>query len=133
MPAAVRGWPPRRWVAAGALLPVVVLLLAAAAGGARQPWWGWPAVVLTAVPASMVLASYLPRAGTGRRLDVGCSPCAAAAALTVLLAVMARSSAPADPVMALIAVVLVVAGLRQRLSDATACSVSGKDGVYPKG
>ncbi len=123
----LRGWPGRRWAAAAALVPVAALLLTDAGASAAGSWWEWPAVVLTAILASMVLASYLPRPGTGRRLDLGCSPCAAVSALTVLLALMARSTAPADPVMALVAVVLVVAGLRQRLSDAAVC------GVHPVG
>ncbi len=131
MVATLRGWPRRRWITATALLPAVGLLCAG--GGAPQPWWGWPAAVLTAVPAAMVLASYLPRPGTGRRLDVGCSPCAAVAALTVLLAVMARSTAPGDPTMALIGAVLVLAGLRQRLSDVAVCGVPAPGSEYPEG
>ncbi len=131
--AVLRSWPRRRWVAAAVLVPAVTVLFAVAGRGTSQAWWGWPAAALTGVPAAMVLASYLPRPGAGRRLDVGCSPCAAVAALTVLLAVMARSAAPTDPTTALIGVVLVGAGLRQRLSDAAVCPVAAGGTEYPDG
>lgn len=119
---ALGAWPRRRWVAAALALPVAAVLLGASAGAASQArWWLWPALAVAASLAAVVVASYVPRPHSGRRLDVGCSPCAAVAALTLPLAAMALASSPADPTMTAVAVVLLLAGARQRLADSATC------------
>ena len=120
----MRGWPRRRWAALVAALPVLAVLFdavgASSVGG--SPWWAWPLVAVDALLAATVLSSYVPAPGSGRLVDVGCSPCATVAGLTVVLALMARSAAPADATMGAISALLLLAGVRQRLGDATACA-----------
>lgn len=110
----------RRWLGWGATSLAAVAALGAVRPTIVPAWW-WPTTVLTAALAGFVLASYLPPAGAGRRLQVGCSPCAAAAGVTVLLAAAARFSAPADAGSAALALLLIGVGAAQRLGDATSC------------
>lgn len=125
MIAALRAWPLRRWIAAGAAFPVMIALLVATgrgAGTAPAAWWVWPWLPVAAALAALVLASYLAGPGSGKLIEVGCSPCAAAAALAVGGALLAHGSAPGSPLMAVIAIGLILAAVRQRLTDATACA-----------
>ncbi len=118
----LRGWPPRRWAAAGVVLAVLLALSWVTLASYATAWWSLPAWAATAVLSAVVLASYLPAPGGGLRLDLGCTPCAAVAALTVLLAYMSRASAPEDPTMAGVALLLLAAGVRQRLAGGAACA-----------
>ena len=127
MIAALRTWPRRRWIAVAAVLPVMTALLAATgrgSGGAWAAWWMWPWLTVTGGLAALVLASYLARPGAGKLIEMGCSPCAAASALAVGGALLAHASAPASPLMAVIAAGLVFAAVRQRLTDPTACAAT---------
>jgi len=121
----LRAWPRRRWLAAAAAFPVLAFVFAAPGGhglpGAWAPWWTWPWLVITGALASLVLASYLAAPGTGKMIDVGCSPCAAAAGLALGAALFAHASAPASPFLAGVATLLAVFAFRQRLTDARAC------------
>lgn len=122
--AAARHWPARRWVAAAMMFPAVTVLfsLAGRAGLAGPPvWWAWPWTVATGALATVVLASYVPAPGTGRLLDTGCTPCAAAAALSLVIAMAAHASAPASPFMAVAATAAVAMGARRRLSQPETC------------
>jgi hypothetical protein len=124
MIAALRAWPRRRWIAAGGAFPVLAALLAAAgrgAAGAPASWWVWPWLLVTGGLAALVLASYLAGPGSGKLIEVGCSPCAAASALAVGGALLAHASAPGSPLMAVVATGLTLAAVRQRLTDAAAC------------
>ena len=87
-------------------------------------WWQAPFAVADAVLAAAVLASYAPDPVAGRRLDVGCEPCARGAALTVLAAVAARAADPARVALALFSVLALGFGLLQRRSDSPTCAVS---------
>ncbi len=116
-------WPARRLVAAGALFPVLLALQITAGGGwAPGERFGWTALVVAVAAASAAtLATYVPRAGSLTRLDLGCSPCAAVAALSVLAATAVLSTAPHDVPTAILALGAAGFGLRQRLVNAGAC------------
>jgi len=117
------GFPKRRWLIAVALvLPLTWLFASGATGPALR--WEAPFAVADAVLAAAVLGSYAPAPGTGRRLDVGCAPCARVAALTVIAAVAARAADPASIGLAVFSLVALGFGLLQRLSDGPACAVA---------
>lgn len=115
----LRQWPRRRWITAAFAAPALAGLLAFTGRG--HAWWGWPSVLLTTALAALILASYLPAPSSGQLVDVGCSPCAAVAAVAVLFAVLVRAGAPDNPTTAIIATLLLLAAVRQRLADAAAC------------
>jgi hypothetical protein len=108
-------------VAAGLSLP-----LAAAYGSVGTSWalwWAMPATVVCAVIAAVVLASYVPQPGSGRRLDVGCSPCAVMGGASIVGSLLLRSTAPLDPGIAVVALMMLVFGLVQRFKDTASCAV----------
>ncbi len=125
MSTGLRHWPRRRWVLAAAAFPVLVFAFAAAGKGSltasAASWWVWPWLILIGALGSAVVASYLAPPGTGKIIDVGCSPCAVMAGLALAGALMVYSSAPASPFMAVVATALTVLALRQRLADASSC------------
>lgn len=116
-------WPLRRVVVASVLSPVLLALLVSAGGGwAPGLAPGWTGLVgLIALAAAATLATYLPRPGAGRRLDVGCTPCAAVAALSVLGAAFVLGTAPHDVPTAVLALGVAGFGLRQRLTGPSTC------------
>jgi hypothetical protein len=65
--------------------------------------------------------TYLPRPGTGLKLDLGCTPCAAVAALTVLASFGLLNSAPHDVSTAVLALGVSAFGLVQRLNNPSTC------------
>ncbi|MHB8186009.1 MAG: hypothetical protein ACYDDU_07940 [Dermatophilaceae bacterium] len=117
-------WPLRRLVAAASLFPVLFTLLVGVAGGwAPVAAPAWTALVaLVALAAAFTLATYLPRPGAGRTLDLGCTPCAAVAALSVLGAAWVLRTAPHDVSTAVLALVIVMFGLTQRLTSPSTCA-----------
>lgn len=117
-------WPLRRLVAVAVLSPLLFALLVGVAGGwAPGAALGWTVIVaLTALAAAATLATYLPRPGAGRKLEVGCTPCAAVAALSVLGAAAVLSTAPYDVSKAVLALVIVGFGLTQRLTNPATCA-----------
>ncbi|MEO6145027.1 MAG: hypothetical protein ABIP19_13700 [Dermatophilaceae bacterium] len=121
---AANAWPRRKLVSAVALSPVLFAVLISAAGGRAQGLApGWTALVaLVALGASATLASYLPRPGYGRRLDLGCTPCAAVAALSVVGAAWVLHSTPHDLSSAALALVIIGFGLAQRLTSPSSCA-----------
>jgi len=118
-------WPSRRLIAVAVLAPALAAALVAVGGGrlttASRPWLAL--VVVIAVACSATLASYVPRPGAGRRLDVGCTPCASVAALSVVVAAGVLSSDPQDVPTAILALGVAAFGLRQRLTDPSTCAV----------
>ncbi len=110
-------------MATGVLTPVLVVVFAAVAGllAHGAPAWAWAVTVLDGALGAGVLASYLPAPGSGRRLEIGCEPCATIAALGVVGALMLRASGPVDPTLAALSVFLLLAAARQRLTDTQAC------------
>ncbi|WNB84728.1 hypothetical protein [Cellulomonas sp. ATA003] len=120
-------WPRRRVTATAVLTPALFAVLVAAGGGFPAPalWTVLVALVaLVAVAAAATLATYLPGPGKGRRPDLGCSPCAAMAAMTVLAAAWFLQAAPHQPSMAAAALAAVGFGLLQRLTQTGASCAS---------
>ncbi|WP_146192316.1 hypothetical protein [Cellulomonas sp. WB94] len=114
-------WPPRRLVAVAVIAPALMVLLTAVSGDSVSPP-GWTALAgLVALTAAATAATYLPRPGSGARLDVGCTPCASVAAITVPIAAVVLTASPHDVPSALLALGVAVFGLRQRLTDPSAC------------
>lgn len=117
--------PPRRLVVVAVLAPALMALLVGVAGSAdTAPTPGWTALVgLVSLASATTFATYLPRPGAGLRLDVGCTPCASVAALSVVLAAAVLSSTPHDVPTAILALGVAAFGVRQRLTDPSACAV----------
>lgn len=115
-------WPARRRVVTALLLPLVgawFLLVGRSSGAA--PGVGWYVVVgLATVLGAAVLASYVPVAGRG--LDLGCTPCATLAALTLVGATMALRNYGTDIAGPLVAAALLLFGLVQRTSQPATCA-----------
>jgi hypothetical protein len=106
------------------LTPMLFVGLVGAAGG-WAPGVGpeWPALVaLVALAAAATLATYLPQPGAGHRLDLGCTPCAAVAALSVLGAGAVLSTTAHETSTAGLALVIVGFGLTQRLTSPSSCA-----------
>jgi hypothetical protein len=120
---ALAAWPLRRRVAVGLIAPALFVLMVAASGGwapATSP--GWTALVAgVAFACATTLATYLPRPGIGLRPDLGCTPCAAVAAVTVLASFGLLSSAPHDVSTAVLALGVSAFGLVQRLNNPSTC------------
>lgn len=105
------------------LAPVLFVLMVATAGV-----WdlttsaGWTVLVaIVALSCATTLATYLPSPGTGLRVDLGCTPCAAVAAVSVLAPFGVLSSAPHDASTAFLALGISVFGLVQRLNNPSTC------------
>ena len=116
-------WPIRKRVAVAVLTPVLMVLSVSASWGwVLATSRGWTALVaLVALASAMTLASYLPSPGTGLKLDFGCTPCAAVAALSVLASLVLLSSSPGDVPTAFLALAVAGFGLRQRLANPSIC------------
>jgi len=124
---AAGSWPLRRLVAVAVLSPLLFVLLISVAGGwAPGAPLGWTVLVaLMALAGAATLATYLPRPGAGRKLEIGCTPCAAVAALSVLGAGAVLSTAPYDVSTAVMALAVVGFGLTQRLTNPSTCVAPG--------
>ena len=120
---ALAAWPLRRRMAVGLIAPVLLVLMVATSGGwAAATSLVWTALVAgVALACAATLATYLPRAGTGFRPDLGCTPCAAVAAVTVLASFGLLNSAPHDVSTAVLALGVSAFGLVQRLKDPSTC------------
>ena len=120
---ALAAWPSRKRMAVALIAPVFFVLMVEVSGGwAPTSSPGWTALVAGAALASATtLATYLPRPGAGLRLDLGCTPCAAVAAVTVLASFGLLSSAPHDVSTAVMALGVSAFGLVQRLKNPSTC------------
>ena len=116
-------WPVRRRVALVVSAPALFVLAVAASGGwAPATYSGWTALVaLVAIACATTLATYLPHPGDGLRPNLGCTPCAAVAGVTVLASFGLLSSAPHDGSTALLALGVSAFGLLQRLKNPGTC------------
>jgi hypothetical protein len=124
----IESWTPRRRLALVALLPLVAawFLVVARSSSVVPPGPGWYAGAgVAALLGAAVLASYLP--ASGRRLDLGCTPCATLAGLTLVGATMALRSYGSEPVGPLIAVAVLLFGLTQRMSQPATCATPVRD------
>lgn len=154
---AVTRWSARRWLVALAGAAATALLVALPTAVIPNPvfgrsvavtWWSYPTVVVSAVLAGLLLATYVREgqvspADDDEPLDrtaklgmagtlvtffaVGCPVCNK----LVLLALGASGAiawfAPIQPVLALVSVVLMAVALRQRLKGEVACPVNLPD------
>ncbi|MGZ5367745.1 MAG: hypothetical protein ACXWXV_00360 [Aeromicrobium sp.] len=117
------GWPRRRRAAVLVLMPVMAALFVVVSGtpvGDASVAW----LLLVAVAATLaaaVLASYLPR--KSRRMELGCTPCAAMSALTVVGAMMALKNFGSMLIGPALAIAVTLFGLTQRIGQAETCSV----------
>lgn len=154
---ALRSWPVRRWLVAAGWTVVTVLvvgvptvLIPNSVFGRAVPvtWWAWPTLLVTAVLAGMVGATYVRGEGTqpaagGRAgavgglltyLAVGCPVCNKIALLALGYSGALRWFAPAQPFLAVAGIVLLVYALHQRLAGEIACptpSPSAKGDTAP--
>lgn len=119
---AVRSGHHRRRVAAVVAAAVLFAVLSTTGGGwTPTPPALWIALVaVTAGVGATTLTSYVPRAGERLSDAVGCAPCAAMPAMTVVGAALLLAMDPHRAPMALAALAVVVVGLLQRRSSATA-------------
>lgn len=104
------------------LLPLVAgwfLLAGRPEGSPVDPGW-YAAVLVAAALGAGVLASYVPVAGRG--LDLGCTPCATLAALTLVGATMALRNYGADIAGPLVAAAVLLFGLAQRMNQPATCA-----------
>ena len=121
IPISLRAWPRRRWAVVLVATPLLAVGYARASGmpsAALSGWW----VVLDLVAAlvgAAVVASYVP--ASGLRLDLGCTPCAAVAALSLPAAAVAVGSNGALLVGPALAVAVTLFGLTQRLAQPVTC------------
>lgn len=139
-----RGWPMRRWATAAAVAIGYVLVVAVPTDLVDTPvfsreiaptWWSWPALVVSAVLAGLLVASYVgvpsadrPATPTSGWLGgvltffaVGCPVCN-----KVVLVLLGTSGAltwfePLQPVLQLVAVALLGWALFTRLRGELVC------------
>jgi hypothetical protein len=122
---ALDAWPARRRLTALALFPVVATWLVVVGRGSTtvSPGAVWyPVVLVAGLLGAAVLASYLPVAGRG--LDLGCTPCATLAALTLVGASTAMYRYGADIAGPLVASAVLLFGLTQRVSQPATCAAA---------
>ena len=117
---AALAWPRRRWLAALALIGPMAALYASV-GPSPLVWWVLPTATVSGALAAVLLASYVPVPGSGWLLDAGCSPCAAVSGVAVIGSLAMRSTAPTEPGIAGVALMLVAFGLAQRLGRVSSC------------
>jgi hypothetical protein len=125
VPWQLRAWPIRRRVAALVMVGPLAITHATLGPPLATPWAA-PATLWCAIPAALLLAGYVPLLGSGRRLDVGCAPCAAVSGLVALGSLMLRAMAPLEPGIAAAAGLLTVFGLLQRLTADPTCPMPGR-------
>ena len=118
-------WPTRRWLVMAALTPALLLLFVDLAGvGRAATSGGWFALALLAsIVGAAVLASYVPARGLD--LELGCTPCAVMAALTVFGASMAMRNYGGGIEGPALAVAVTLFGLTQRLTQPATCPTPG--------
>jgi hypothetical protein len=119
---ALRGWSARRRLVTVIAFPLL-LVVYASFGPFWAIWWAVPVALLSAGLAAAILASYVPEPGSGRLVDVGCTPCAMVAGASVLGSLVLRDTRPLDAGIAAMALGLLVFGMAQRIGGAVSCAV----------
>lgn len=108
----------RRWaVLLGAPALAVLFWASAPVTG----WWLAPAALVLGTAAAAVLATYVPVDGPLRRVEVGCTPCAAVAAGSVVAVPLVLDAVP-GPGGAATAGAVLLFGLAQRLTAPATCA-----------
>lgn len=144
---AVRGWPMRRWLVAGAAALAYVLAVGIPTDLVPNPvfgreipptWWAWPALGVSAVLAGLLAATYVeapaaPADADARRgaagglltfFAVGCPVCN-----KVVLVALGSAGAltwfePVQPFLQLVAIGLLAWALDTRIRTQLACDVA---------
>jgi hypothetical protein len=142
----VRGWPRRRWLVAGAAALAYVMAVGVPTDLVPNPvfgreipptWWSWPALIISAVLAGLLVATYVnapaPAADTDARrgaagglltfFAVGCPVCN-----KLVLVALGSSGAmtwfePVQPLLQLAAIGLLAWALDTRIRTQLACAV----------
>ncbi|MCM2578429.1 hypothetical protein [Streptomyces meridianus] len=144
--ATLAAWPPSRWAAAGLGALLTALVVGIPTDVVPNPlfsrsvpvqWWNYPVLALTAVPAGLVLATYVRRPAGGETepalskagsvggvlsfLAVGCPVCNKLVLLLLGTSGALTIWAPLQPFVALASVVLMAFAAVRRLSTEAAC------------
>ncbi len=143
---ALRRWPARRWLVAALAGAAFLLLVGVGTSVIETPvftrmmpptWWAWPALIVTSALAGLLIASYVraPQAATVRDagagyaggfltfLAVGCPVCNKLVLLALGSAGAMTWFAPAQPLLLLLAIGLLLWALARRLRFEYACPV----------
>ncbi len=146
----LRSWSPRRWLTAAAAAVASVVLVAVPTAMVPTPvfgrsvavtWWSWPVLLLTAVLAGMLAATYVrsdhlapdevadkparwgAAGGVLTFFAVGCPVCNKLVLIALGASGALRWFAPIQPVLAVAAVVVLAWALRVRLAGEQGCPV----------
>jgi hypothetical protein len=149
----LRAWPARRWLWAGVGavstvvvvgLPTVLIPNSVFARAVPVTWWAWPVLIITAVLAGLLGATYIRDNGTpGAKpssragmlggvlsyLAVGCPVCNKIALLALGYSGALRWFAPAQPWLAAAGVGLLAYAFRRRLRGEIACAAPARTSV----
>ncbi len=139
----LRGWPRRRWIAAAASALSVVAFIGLSTAMIPNPvfgravpttWWAWPVLVVTAVMAGLLTATYVrdPDAPAPARrygllggllsyFAVGCPVCNKIVLLALGYTGALQWFAPVQPLLAVGGVALLGYALWRRLRGEIAC------------
>lgn len=142
----LRAWPAQRWLWAGVGtastvvlvgLPTVLIPNSVFARAVPVTWWAWPVLIITAVLAGLLGATYIRDNGTpGEKpssrvgmlggvlsyLAVGCPVCNKIALLALGYSGALRWFAPAQPWLAAAGVGLLAYAFHRRLRGEVACA-----------
>jgi hypothetical protein len=142
----LRSWPARRWWVAAAWtlgtvlvvgLPTVLIPNSVFGRAIPVTWWAWPVLVITAVLAGLVGATYVrsPVAASTKESStsmvggvlayfaVGCPVCNKIALLAFGYSGALQWFAPAQPILGVLGIALLAYALRRRLLGEIACTV----------
>lgn len=142
-------WPVRRWVTAVCTAVVVVVVTAIPTAMIPTPFfardipvttWAWPVLIVTSVLVGMVTATYVARNGSVGSRDngstfgmlgtvatffaVGCPVCNKLVLLALGYTGAMKFFAPVQPVLAVLAVVVLVWALITRVRGENACQLT---------
>lgn len=145
---ALRGWSARRWLTAAGVAILAVLLVGIPTDLIPNPifgreipptWWSWPALLVSSALGGLLAASYLDPptdAETGERrgwagglltyFAVGCPVCNKLVLLALGSAGAMTWFEPVQPVLQLLAVVLLGWALAVRLAGEVACAAPAR-------
>ena len=145
----LRSWPARRWWVAAAWaigtvlvvgLPTVLIPNSVFGRDIPVTWWAWPVLLVTAVLAGLVGATYVRSPTTPSTKEstsgmvggvlayfaVGCPVCNKIALLAFGYSGALQWFAPAQPVLGVLGIVLLAWALRRRLLGEIACAVPAR-------
>lgn len=146
-------WQPRRWLTAAGAATITFLAIGVPTDVIANPWfgrpvdvtwWSYPVLVVTAVLAGLLVATYVRDAGHADELDeldqpgkagglggllsffaVGCPTCNKLAVVALGTTGALDWFAPAQPLLAVASVALLAWALRARLRGERECRIAG--------